>query len=172
MPLRLNVGVSRKVGLPDYCSVGASCNLEIEVSQELLDHDLDGFQDRVRNAYVAAHQAVHDELARLQQPPVATVAFHTNGVTPARLENARHPAPAEPSSHGRESNGRVPRAPARASRTYATIRQIGALRALARATGADLARFIHEEFGVERPEQLTVQQASQLIDSLKADSES
>ena len=65
MPLRLNVGVSRKVGLPDYGSVGASCNLELEVDAGLLERDLDAFHARVRDAYVAAHQAVHDELARL-----------------------------------------------------------------------------------------------------------
>ena len=64
--MKLNVGVSRKVGLPDYGSVGASCNLELEMDSGQLERDLDGFQARVRDAYVAAHQAVHDELARLQ----------------------------------------------------------------------------------------------------------
>ena len=59
MPLKLNVGVSRKVGLPDYGSVGASCNLEMELDAGLLEHDLDGFQARIRRAYVAAHRAVH-----------------------------------------------------------------------------------------------------------------
>ena len=68
MALKLNVGVSRKVGLPDYGSVGASCNLELEVEVGLLERDLDAFHARVRDAYVAAHQAVHDELARLQAP--------------------------------------------------------------------------------------------------------
>ena len=68
MPLKLNVGVSRKVGLPDYGSVGAVCNLEMELDAGLLEHDLDGFHARIRDAYVAAHQAVHDELARLQAP--------------------------------------------------------------------------------------------------------
>jgi hypothetical protein len=63
--LKLNVGVSRKVGQPDYGSIGASCNLELEISSDLLERDLDGFQARARSAYVAAHQAVHDELARL-----------------------------------------------------------------------------------------------------------
>ena len=32
MSLKLNVGVSRKVGLPDYGSVGASCNLETDLA--------------------------------------------------------------------------------------------------------------------------------------------
>lgn len=172
MPLRLNVGVSRKVGLPDYCSVGASCHIEIELSQELLDQDLESFHDRVRTAYVVAHQAVHDELARLQQPPGKTVESPTNGMAPARIENGRHAAPAEPQTKGRERNGRTSRPPARAPRSYATVRQVGALHAIARQTGADLAGFLREEYGVERPEQLTVQQASELIDSLKAASES
>ena len=68
MPMKLNVGVSRKVGLPDYGSVGASCNLEMELDAGLLEKDLDGFHAAIRDAYVAAHQAVHDELARLQAP--------------------------------------------------------------------------------------------------------
>ena len=42
MPMKLNVGVSRKVGLPDYGSVGASCNLELELDSGMLDRDLDG----------------------------------------------------------------------------------------------------------------------------------
>ena len=66
MPLRLNVGLSKKVGLPNYSSLGASCNLEIELDQGLLFSDLDGFQQRVKHAFVACNQAVHDELARQQ----------------------------------------------------------------------------------------------------------
>ena len=66
MPMKLNVGVSRKVGLPDYGSAGASCNLELELESGLLERDLDAFHNQIRNAYVAAHQAVHDELSRLQ----------------------------------------------------------------------------------------------------------
>ena len=170
MPLRLNVGVSRKVGLPDYCSVGASCNVEIELSQELLDHDLQGFQDRVHTAYVAAHQAVHDELARLQQPTLTTMGPHTNGSSP--IGNGHPAMPVEPPPRARDRTAHAARPPARARLAYATIRQVGALRAIARQTGADLATFLREEFDVERPEQLSVRQASELIDQLKAASES
>ncbi len=61
MPLKLNVGVSKKIGLPEYSSVGASCHLEVELDPGLLQTELDGFHDRVKSAYVAGHQAVHDE---------------------------------------------------------------------------------------------------------------
>src|SRR3954462_15891273 len=65
MPLKLNVGVSKEVGLPESSSVGATCHLEVELESGLLD-DLEVFHERVRDAYVACHQAVNDELARLQ----------------------------------------------------------------------------------------------------------
>ena len=66
MPLTINVGVNRKVGLRDYGSAGASCNVEFEAEHGLLDRDLDEFQARVQRAFVACRQAVQDELAREQ----------------------------------------------------------------------------------------------------------
>src|SRR5208337_5306718 len=53
MPLKLNVGVSQKVGLPNYGSVGASCNLEMELEAGLLEKDLDGFHARIRGGAIA-----------------------------------------------------------------------------------------------------------------------
>ena len=69
MPLRLNLGLSKKVGLPAYGSLGASCHLELELDQSLLDSDLDGFHQRVRRIYAACRQAVYEELARQQDSP-------------------------------------------------------------------------------------------------------
>jgi len=68
MPLILNVGVSKKIGLPNYSSCGASCHVECELETALLEHDLDGFQERVQRVYAACRQAVQDELAHHQLP--------------------------------------------------------------------------------------------------------
>lgn len=75
MPMKLNVGLARKVGLPEYSSMCASCNVEVELNGSLVFDDLKEFHRRVRQAYVACQQAVSDELAR-QQPrdPAATPA--------------------------------------------------------------------------------------------------
>src|SRR4051794_10234656 len=124
MPLKLNVGVSRKLGLPDFCSVGASCNLELELDARLLDVDLDGLHVQIRGAYVAAQQAVADELARLQaQAAVAPVA-----ASPAA------PPQAEGQGNGHPPARRWPAHPSRGARSGkpATANQVRAIETIAR----------------------------------------
>ena len=155
MALKLNVGVTRKVGLPDYGSVGASCNLEVEVDAALIDRDLDAFHARVRDVYVAAHQAVHDELARLQAPV-----------------EAPHDPPAPPprrASNGQSGgNGHADPPPAGRPRPLrpATENQVRAIRSIASRQHADLDGLLRD-YGVGRPEDLSLKQASELIDALK-----
>jgi hypothetical protein len=168
MPLKLNVGVSRKVGLPDYGSVGASCNIEMELDAGLLERDLDGFHDRIRGIYVAAHQAVHDELSRLQSPgynaavattpapvPVHSTASARNGFTRDR-GNVQSP-------HPQTDRSRAPRA--------ATQSQVKAIIAIARRQNTDLQGLLRQEYEVQGPDHLTIRQASELIDQLKAAAE-
>ena len=155
MALKLNVGVSRKVGLPDYGSVGASCNLELEVEVGLLERDLDAFHARVRDAYVAAHQAVHDELARLQAPVEAP---GDPAAPPRHHASDGHPG----------GNGHAGRPPAGRSRPRrpATDKQVRAIRTIAGRQHADLDGLLRD-LGVDRPEDLSLRQASELIDALK-----
>jgi hypothetical protein len=152
--LKLNVGVSRKVGQPAFGSVGASCNLEIELEAGLIERDLDAFHARVRDAYIAAHQAVHDELDRLQAP-VAQPAE-----TPA-------PSPRHPSDGHTAGNGQTDREPASRSRPRrpVTDKQLRAIATIATRQRVDLGPLLRE-YGVGRPEDLSIRQASELIDSL------
>ena len=97
---------------------------------------------------------MHDELARL----------------PAPVE-APHdpPAPPRQSSNGHPSgNGHEDRAPAGRSRPRrpATENQVRAIRSIAARQHADLDGLLRDH-GVGRPEDLSLRQASELIDVLK-----
>src|SRR5688500_9625723 len=89
MPMTLNVGLSKKIGLPDYGSLGASCHVELELDSALLSTDLDSFHSKVKQAFVACSQAVKDELYRQQASSGADSAStngngHANGHAPRR----------------------------------------------------------------------------------------
>ena len=165
MPIKLNVGVSRKVGLPDYCSVGASCNLELELDTALLEKDLEGFHARIREAYVAAQQAVHDELARLH-------AQRTDA--PERTGELVHVG-SSPRNGFSRTNGSEERRRFQGERSRtvkpATPNQVKAIVAISRNQDTDLAGLLRHEYKVDRPEDLTFWQASELIDLLKAPAE-
>jgi len=96
MPLKLTVALSKKLGLPDYGSIGATCGVEVELPSSIVFDDLEGFHRNVRNAFVACSQAVGDELARQRQSegnaqPVDTSsgAHRDHGATPSGNGNGR-----------------------------------------------------------------------------------
>ncbi len=161
MPMKLNVGVSRKVGMPDYGSVGASCNLELELDAGLLEKDLDGFHARIRAAYVAAHQAVHDELARLHPPANSGI----GAPSPARARSLTSNGTTRVNGNGSVGT-RAQSDRARAPRP-ATANQLKAIQAIARRQNTDLVGLLRHEYEIERPEDLSIRQASELIDLLK-----
>jgi hypothetical protein len=83
MPLTVSVGLSQKVGQPDYGSIGASCNIQIELDSTLLTTDPVSFQRQIANAYGACREAVNTELARHQtgEDPQSTQESHSTGQT-------------------------------------------------------------------------------------------
>ena len=156
MPLNLNVGVVRKLGQPDFGSLGASCSVQVELPHDLVFNDLEAFHRQVRNAYAACAQAVNDELARHQQAanPVAPNGHAANG-------NGSHMN----RCNGQHANGN--------GRTATTIseKQLSYARQLAKSIQGlgirgleNLAQRMYNKPLVA----LTTLDASGLIDSLKA----
>lgn len=159
MPLKLNVGFSKKLGQPDFGSLGAMCNVEVELESSLIQSDLEGFHRHVRNAFTACRQAVDDELSR-HQPGNGQPASH-----------AEHPAGStNGSSNGNRNgtgNGNGTSAPAHSTARRATASQVRALHAITKRQQVDLTRLVQERFHVDRPDDLSITDASQLIDELK-----
>ena len=62
MTIKINVGVNKKIGLPDYGSAGGHCNIEIEADNSILD-DAKHFLQRVKDAYEVARLSVEEELS-------------------------------------------------------------------------------------------------------------
>ena len=151
MPLTLNVGLSKKVGLPDYGSLGVSCNVAVELDSALLLHDVDGFQQKVKQAYLACHQAVQEELHRQQRPALASATSHP-------------PA----SSNGQPTNGGRTNGQSRDQTRRATASQVRAIEAIARKQHIDLANLLRQRFGTDKTAELSITEASSLIDELKA----
>jgi hypothetical protein len=153
MPLKLTVGLSKKVGLPNYGSFGATCGLEVELPDRGLPADPEAFERQVRDAFAACARAVQDELDRHRPPPTA------------------------PSSNGhRDLNGREDvtdrRDVANGPRQRpATGSQVRALWAICGRRGVNLEGLVGERFGIDGPEGLSVAEASRLIDELQAPAE-
>ncbi len=62
MPLKLSIGLSRKVGEANYGSRGATVGLEMEVEASLVDQPQE-FHERIAHLFELAQQAVEHELA-------------------------------------------------------------------------------------------------------------
>src|SRR6476620_12425319 len=77
MPLKLNVGVSRKIGLPHFASVGATCAVEVEL-EPLVFHAMDKLQERIQEAFSTCRQAVEVEITR-HRPSEPLPASSANG---------------------------------------------------------------------------------------------
>jgi hypothetical protein len=157
----LNVGLSKKIGQPDYGSLGATCHVDVELDGAMLQQDLETFHRHVRNAYVACAQAVNDELAR-----------HTdggNGETP-RAQPAQHPA--GNGHHGNGSNGNGANGNGNGANGHrASQKQVDYLNQLARPIrGLGIRRLetLADKMFGKPVADLTSLDASGLIDTLKA----
>jgi hypothetical protein len=145
MPTKLSIGFSKKIGTPHYGSLGASCSVEVEIDNGCLQGNADMFRRAAQTAFQNCRDAVEDQLAHSKAPTNGT-----NGVA--------SPSPAYATRNGHHT---------RVSNRRATTSQVRAIRAIAKQADVDLSGFLKERFQTESPEDLSLPDASRLIDELK-----
>ena len=143
MPLKINVGLNRKVGEANYGSRGACVNFEVEVEPTLVEKP-DQLREKVRYLFQLAKTSVEEELSG-------------HGVQDAA--SARHSGNGTGGAHGGNGNGH-----------QATDKQLGYARQLAgQVSGLGIRRLdelTNKMFG-KLVTELTTLDASGLIDMLK-----
>ncbi len=137
--LKLNVGFTKKVGEANYGSRGASVNLELEFDSSLVG-DSERLRERIKQLFVMAKTAVDEELTATRPS-----------------DSCRHGSDGKGHTGGRRRDGTRP----------ATANQVRALGAIAEKQGLELTDRLHARFGVHDPAELTITEASGLIDELK-----
>ncbi len=142
--LKLTTSISKKIGMPDYGSRGAAVSLEVELDTCLID-DPATLSERIRHAFDIARQEVDAELAK------------SNGANGG--DNHRDHRP-QPTVSGRSTggNGEV---------RLATSSQVRAIRAISARRRLDADEFANKRFGVNGLDELTLKEASAVIDELK-----
>jgi len=154
MTIKINVGVNKKIGLPDYGSAGSHCNIEIEADNSILDN-ADRFLQRVKDAYEMARQSVEEELAH-----------HRPGVNTATASTKAEPVQQRQEYRSDNSGGNTG-----SNRYVASAKQQNFIASLVKAVkGLDwktLDRYCNSKWG-NNTSQLSPKQASELIDDLQA----
>lgn len=136
MPIRLNVGLTKKVGQENYGSKGASVNLELELDGALVQEPAK-LKEKIGQMFAMCRSSLNDEL---------------NG------GNGNGRAPAAPRTNGNGST--------QPKHRPATQSQIRAIQSICHNKGVDLAGVLGG-YGVTKAEDLSIKQASEIIDQLK-----
>ena len=140
MPMKLNIGLSRKIGEANYGSRGASINVELEVDSGLA-MDSTKLREKISQIFGLVRTSLKDEL-------------NGNGHGSPSSTNGTHQT-----ANGNGTAGKPPRP--------ATQSQIKAILAIAKAQKLDLRLILQDRFRVARPDDLDIRNASLLIDDLK-----
>ena len=140
MTHKITVGLQQKVGQPNYGSLGATCHLELTLTNDEA-RNTDAITSRIRDAFTCCRDRIAEELG--SDPP-----------RPYSPDGSREQTETRP-----PQNGRI---------RPASEAQIRALHAIAAKHGIVLASELEAQFGVTTPAELTIRQASQMIDALKS----
>ena len=144
--IKLNVGASRKVSDNHYGSRGGNVNIELELDSSLA-LDSQKLRDHIRKLFDLANASLEEELQANNEP--------------ACVENS-HQQRNDDSFNGNSAGHAVSVAPVR----YATEKQLSLIQGLIRKSKISFQPLL-AECKVASFNELTVQQASRMIESLK-----
>ena len=147
--IKLNVGACRKVSDNHYGSKGGNVNIELELDSSLA-LDSTKLRDHIRKLFDIANASLSEEL-------------HSNN-EPACVDETHHHRDGA-NLNGNGAGHAVSVAPTR----YATEKQILCIQGLARKHGVPVAELL-KQAGVRVFNDMSVRQASQMIESLKSSS--
>jgi hypothetical protein len=113
---------------------------------------------------------VAHELARLQAQPAPPIPAHSASANGLDRPTPPGESPGHRNGSGSQTSGSAARTNGARGRSGkpATPSQAKAIYAIARAQHSDLQGLLRDEYGVDRPEDLSLAQASAFIDQLKA----
>ena len=141
MSHKITVGLQKKVGTPNFGSIGASCAIEVQLTAEQAQ-DGEVVTAHVRRAFQRCRDRIAEELGRHASAENGSPAGSAGNAAPSSAANGR-PKPA-------------------------TDKQIRMIHWLASKAEVPLGTELQERFGVHTPSALTAREASQMIDSLKS----
>tara|TARA_B110000495_G_scaffold148615_1_gene131467 strand:- start:195 stop:659 length:465 start_codon:yes stop_codon:yes gene_type:complete len=139
MPMKLNIGLNQKKGEPNYGSRGASFHVEVEVDSSVAI-DPKRLRERARALYAIARKAIDEELGAEE---TVEEAIEVNGAVG------------------------VARQISTGGTTLATAGQVRAVFAICRSQELNPFELVQTRFGCKRIEDLSIREASCLIDELK-----
>ena len=147
--IKLNVGACRKVSDNHYGSKGGNVNIELELDSSLA-LDSQKLRDHIRKLFDLANASLSEELQANNEPACVDEPHHQRD---------------ESSFNGNGAGHAVSVPPVR----FATEKQIICIQGLARKHGVPVPELL-KQAGVRVFNDLSVRQASQMIESLKGGS--
>jgi len=144
--IKLNVGACRKVSDNHYGSRGGNVNIELELDSSLA-LDSQKLRDHIRKLFDLANASLSEELQGTTEP--------------ASVEDSHHHRDGA-NLNGNGAGNAVTVAPVR----FATEKQIICIQGLARKHGVPVPELL-KQAGVRVFNDMSVRQASQMIESLK-----
>ena len=161
MPMKINVGVNKKVGLPDYGSAGSHCNIELEMDFSVIQNP-EEFHKRVQYAYQLCRESVEGELAFYRSSDQRERVVGNGAVAPIAVQRAT----LTPKTEYRNS----PPPERNENRFPISSKQLNFIAQLTKAvkglSAQKLDDYCQRTFG-RTCNQLSAKEGSQLIDALK-----